>query len=148
MIRELIITINFLLANADLLKISFFIFFDKTYLEKPECIMIENTSINKMYLQLRFVLKNKDLKSNIRISLKWILLNHLKWILDEFFRISCGRYQHTQLYLRAGFSLLVWASFFLIYAGDCAGMGDKIKHHAKVWYLLNMQLNFLNKNTV
>ena len=70
MIRELIITINFLLANADLLKISFFIFFDKTYLEKPECIMIENTSINKMYLQLRFVLKNKDLKSNIRISLK------------------------------------------------------------------------------
>ena len=69
MIRELIITINFLLANADLLKISFFIFFDKTYLEKPQCIMIENTSINKMYLQLRFVLKNKDLKSN-----KWISL--------------------------------------------------------------------------
>ena len=64
MIRDLIITINFLLANADLLKLSFFIFFDKTYLQKPHCIMIENTSINKMYLQLRFVLKNKDLKSN------------------------------------------------------------------------------------
>ena len=64
MIQDLIITINFLLANADLLKISFFIFFDKTNLQKSHCIMIENTSINKMYLQLRFVLKNKDLKSN------------------------------------------------------------------------------------
>ena len=34
----------FLLANADLLKISVFIFFDKTYLQKPHCIMIQNIS--------------------------------------------------------------------------------------------------------
>ena len=27
----------FLLANADLLKISVFIFFDRTYLQKPHC---------------------------------------------------------------------------------------------------------------
>ena len=42
------VAINFLLANADLLKISVFVFFDKTYLQKPHCIMIENTSSNKM----------------------------------------------------------------------------------------------------
>ena len=41
-------TINFLLANADLLKVSVFIFFDKTYLQKSYCIMIENISSNKM----------------------------------------------------------------------------------------------------
>ena len=39
----------FLLANADLLKISsVFIFFDKTYLQKSHCIMTENISSNKM----------------------------------------------------------------------------------------------------
>ena len=37
----------FLLANADLLKISVFIFFDKTYLQKPHCVMIKNISSNK-----------------------------------------------------------------------------------------------------
>ena len=38
----------FLLTNADLLKMSVFIFFVKTYLQKPHCIMIENISSNKM----------------------------------------------------------------------------------------------------
>ena len=50
------------MANADLTKISVFIFFDKTYLQKPHCIMIEYISSNKAQLQLRFVFKNKDLK--------------------------------------------------------------------------------------
>ena len=41
--------------------------------------MIENMLSNKTNLQLRFVWKNKDLKSKvIRISFKWILLNQLK----------------------------------------------------------------------
>ena len=40
-------TINFLLLIADLLKISAFIFFDKTYLQKPHCVAIENISSNK-----------------------------------------------------------------------------------------------------
>ena len=35
------------LANADLLKVSAFIFFDKTSLQKPYHIMIENISSNK-----------------------------------------------------------------------------------------------------
>ena len=29
-------------ANVDFLKISVYIFFDKTYLQKPHCVMIEN----------------------------------------------------------------------------------------------------------
>ena len=37
----------FLLANADLQKISAFVFFDKTYIQKPHCVMIENISSNK-----------------------------------------------------------------------------------------------------
>ena len=37
----------FLLANADLLKISIFIFFDNTYLQKPQCVMAENIPSNK-----------------------------------------------------------------------------------------------------
>ena len=50
--------------------------------------MIENISSDKTLLQSRFVLQNKDLKSKVRkINLKWILLNQLKWILDELFRI-------------------------------------------------------------
>ena len=81
--------------------------------------MIEKTSINKTLLQLTFVLKNKDLKSRVRrINLKWILLNNLKWIWDEFFRILHGLYQPTQVYLRADMSLPTWASLFSIYAGD------------------------------
>ena len=35
------------LANADLLKVSAFIFFDKTSLQKPYHVMIENISSNK-----------------------------------------------------------------------------------------------------
>ena len=34
-------TIKLLLANADLLNVSVIIFFDKTYLQKPHCIMIK-----------------------------------------------------------------------------------------------------------
>ena len=108
-----------MLANADLLKK--FIFFNKTYLQKPHCVMTENISSNKTRLQLRFVLKNEDLKSKVRrINLKLILLNWLKWILDELFRILHGQYQLMQLYLRAGFSLPAHASFFLICVGDGA----------------------------
>ena len=60
--------------------------------------MIENISSNKMQLQLRFVLKNKGLKSKVRrVSLKWIMLSQLKWILEELFRTSRGRNQPTQL---------------------------------------------------
>ena len=43
----IIIIIIILLANADLLKISNFIFFDKAYLQKPHYVMIENISSNK-----------------------------------------------------------------------------------------------------
>ena len=35
-------------------------FFDKTYLQKPHCVMTENISSNKTYLQLILVFKNKD----------------------------------------------------------------------------------------
>ena len=42
-----LITISFLLANADLLKISVSILLVKTYLQKSHCIMIENISSNK-----------------------------------------------------------------------------------------------------
>ena len=37
----------FLLANADLLKTSVFIFVDKTYLQKPHCVMVENYHVTK-----------------------------------------------------------------------------------------------------
>ena len=57
MIKKILLTIklfllflvnnNYLLANADLLKISIFIFFDKTYLQKPQCVMAENIPSNK-----------------------------------------------------------------------------------------------------
>ena len=47
--------------------------------KKKNCVMTENVSSNKMQLQLRFVLKNKDLKSKVKtINLKLILLNQLK----------------------------------------------------------------------
>ena len=65
--------------------------------------MTENISSNKTQLQLRFVLKNKALKSKVRrINLKWILLNQWKWILDKLFRILRRGYQPVQLYLRVG----------------------------------------------
>ena len=43
----------FLLANADLLKTSVFIYFDKKYLQKSHCVMTENISSNKTQLQLK-----------------------------------------------------------------------------------------------
>ena len=64
---------------------------DIFFLDKQNCIMIENISSSKSQLQLRFAFKHKNLKSKVRrINLKWILLNQLKWILDELFRILCG----------------------------------------------------------
>ena len=92
--------------------ISAFIFFDKTYLQKPHCVTIENISSNKKKLQLRFVLKNKDLKGKVRrINLKLTLLYQLKQILDELLIILHRGYQLIQLY------------FFLICTGDSAGAG-------------------------
>ena len=109
------------------LKISVFIFFDRTYLQKHHCVMIENISSNKTKLRLRFIFKNKDLKSKVRrISLKWILLNQLKWILDEPFRTLLGWYQPTQLYLRAGLLLHAQVSFFLICVGDSMGVDYRL----------------------
>ena len=60
--------------------------------------MIENISSNKKQLQLIFVLKNEDFKSKVRrINLELILLDQLKWILDELFRILRRQYQPLQL---------------------------------------------------
>ena len=50
-------TINFLLANTDLLKRSVFIFFNKKYLQKPHPVMMEIISSNKTWLQLKLVFK-------------------------------------------------------------------------------------------
>ena len=81
--------------------------------------MIENISSNKMQLQLRFVLKNKDLKSMVRrINLKLILFNQLKCTLGKLFRILHGWYQPTQLYE----IIAAQVSFFLI-----------CMCHAKAW---------------
>ena len=52
-----ITTINFLLANADLIKISVFVFFDKTYLQKPHWIMIENITSDKNLGAVKIFLK-------------------------------------------------------------------------------------------
>ena len=72
------ININFLSPNAELLKISVLIFFCGTYLQKPHCLTIETISSNKTQLPLRFVLKSKDLKSQVRrINSKLILLYQL-----------------------------------------------------------------------
>ena len=104
--------------------------------------MIENISRNKLQLQLRFVLKNKDLKIKVRrINLKQILVNQLKWILDKLFTILCGRYQLMQHYLRSGFTSLGWASFLLICMGDsmgtvfCLGIMSKPRFlkDSKIW---------------
>ena len=64
-------------------------------------------SSNKTTLQLKFVLKYKNLKSKVgRINLKWIykwiLLNQLKVILDEVFRTLHVRNQPMELYLKVG----------------------------------------------
>ena len=65
--------------------------------------MIENISSN-----------TAAVRSKIRrINLKWILLNQLKLILDELFRIC----------MRVAFSWPAQASFLLICTGDSAGTG-------------------------
>ena len=80
--------------------------------------MIENISNNKVQLQLKFVLKNKSLKSKARrTNLKWILLNQLKWILDKLFRSLRGQYQPTLLYLKAGDEKLLFSWFVQVIAG-------------------------------
>ena len=48
-----------------------------------------------------------------RINLKWILLNQLKWIPVELFKIFQRQYQPTQLWLRTDFSTPTQVSFFL-----------------------------------
>ena len=64
------------------------IFVDKTYLQKPHCVTIENISSNKKKLQLRFVLKNKDLKGKVRIiNLKLTVISvktNSGWAIDNF----------------------------------------------------------------
>ena len=95
---------------------------------EAHCIMIETMSSDPKQLKLRFVLKIKDLKSKVRrINLKLIMLNQLKRILDELFRISGRQYHPTHLYLRAGFSSPVQVYFFLICAGDSAGRGYRLR---------------------
>ena len=44
---------NLLLGNADSVKTSVFIVFDKTYLQKPNYVMIENISGNKKTCKVR-----------------------------------------------------------------------------------------------
>ena len=58
--------------------------------------------------------------------------------LDELFRILHGRYLPTKLYLRAGLSSPVQATFFLICAGDSAGAGyiPRIMPRPATWQLL------------
>ena len=51
------------------------------------------------------------------------MLNQLKLILDELFRIWREGYQSMQLYLRAGFSPPAKATFFMICTGDSSGAG-------------------------
>ena len=81
---------------------------------------------------------NKDLESTVkRINLNWILLNQLKWILDELFTIFIYFY----LYLRAGFSSPAQASFFLISTGD--GAGDQAKAWKYKWSIVKPYLNIL-----
>ena len=128
-----LITINFLLANADLLKISVFIFFFmKHFFWSPIAQWLKICQVTEC--SFSFGLKNKDLKSKVRrINLKWILLNQLKWILNKLFRILCRWYQPTQLYFRVGFSSTTQVSFFLICIGNSVGWC-----HPKAWDLINM----------
>ena len=44
---------NLLLGNADSVKTSVFIVFDKTYLQKPNYVIIENISSNKKTCKVR-----------------------------------------------------------------------------------------------
>ena len=67
--------------------------------------MIETMPSKKTKLQSRFVFKIKILKmQGKKNQSKLIMLNELKLILDELFRIWCGQYQPTQVYLWADFS--------------------------------------------
>ena len=94
----------------------------RTFLDQLITLNFRSCSC-KTSLQLRFVFKNKDFKSKVgRINLKWILLNHFKWILHKLFRILHGQYRPMQLYLKASFSLPAQASFFLICAGYSADL--------------------------
>ena len=72
---------------------------------RSTCIMIETMPSKKTKLQSRFVFKIKILKmQGKKNQSKLIMLNELKLILDELFRIWCGQYQPTQVYLWADFS--------------------------------------------
>ena len=79
---------------------------------EARCVTIENISSKKTYLQLRFVLTNKDLKSMVRrINLRLILLNQFKEILDELFKILRRQCQPTLVYLKTGFHCLLKSPF-------------------------------------
>ena len=81
-------------------------------------------------------------------------LNQLKWNLDKLFRILRGQYQHTQLYLSAGFWSPSQTSFFLICAGDSAGAGycplvlprpEDLPVAASKWIVADILLNIMTK---
>ena len=77
-----------------------FIFFGKTFTE-AHCIMIETMSSNKTQLQLRFVLKIKDLKLCLKSKGNRINLNYVKSI-----KINSGRaIQHLAQAISAHASL-------------------------------------------
>ena len=118
--------------------------------------------MNNKTLQLRFVLKNKDLKSKVRrIDLKWILLNQLKWILAELFRIFQGQYKPTQLYLRGGLLSSAQASFFLICVGDSMGVSYRslilprpvrnylgLHKYSDIYHIQNFQKHYHESNVI
>ena len=52
-------------------------FFDKTYLQKPHWVMIENISSNKAYMQLILALKNKDVGQKKKVRLEKSSLSEL-----------------------------------------------------------------------
>ena len=112
--RDWIVTINFLLAKRDLIKISDFILFDKKYLLRYHYAMIEDISSNKTQLQLRFVLKNKDLKRKI-IQLKLILHKLFKFC-------ACNISPHSFIFWQA-FHCPTKPPFSWFCAGYSAGVG-------------------------
>ena len=85
--------------------------------EAQAYIRLYQTSMMEIFVKIVFLETNG---SGIK-GLKWILLNQLKRILDELFRILNRHYQPTQLFVRAGFWLLAQPSFPLICAGDSMG---------------------------
>ena len=62
------------------------------------------------------------------------MLNELKLILDELFRIWHRRYQPTQLYLWAGFSSRCLSLLFLDLHRWQRGCRLSPDHHAKAWF--------------